>query len=154
MKSLLKYSLFATLTISSALSAYDNIIEVRTDEAPRIMGAYSQAVQAGQYLFVSGQLAIDPASNKIVGSTIGEQTTQVLNNIESILRAQGLSLKNVVKAEVYLKDMNDFKGMNSVYAERFSHAIKPARQAMQVAKLPLDVLVEISCIAFIPTTTD
>ena len=154
MKSLLKYSLFATLTISSALSAYDNIIEVRTDEAPRIMGAYSQAVQAGQYLFVSGQLAIDPASNKIVGSTIGEQTTQVLNNIESILRAQGLTLKNVVKAEVYLKDMNDFKGMNSVYAERFSHAIKPARQAMQVAKLPLDVLVEISCIAFIPTTTD
>ena len=154
MKSFLKYSLFATLTISSALPASDNIIEVRTDEAPRVMGAYSQAVQAGQYLFVSGQLAIDPASNKIVGSTIGEQTTQVLNNIESILRAQGLTLKNVVKAEVYLKDMNDFKGMNSVYAERFSHAIKPARQAMQVAKLPLEVLVEISCIAFIPTTTD
>ena len=68
------------------------------------------------------------------------------------MRAQGLTLKDVVKAEVYLKDMNDFKGMNSVYTERFSHAVKPARQAMQVARLPLDALVEISCIAFIPTS--
>jgi 2-iminobutanoate/2-iminopropanoate deaminase len=74
----------------------------------------------------------------------------VLNNVESILRAQGLTLKDVIKVEVYLKDMNAFKGMNSVYAERFIHAVKPARQAMQVARLPLDALVEISCIAFIP----
>jgi 2-iminobutanoate/2-iminopropanoate deaminase len=152
MKSLFKYSLITALTLSSALCAYDNIIEVRTDEAPQAIGPYSQAVQAGQYLFISGQLAIDPASNKLIGSTIGEQTSQVLNNIESILRAQGLTLKDVVKAEVYLKDMNDFKGMNSVYTERFSHAVKPARQAMQVARLPLDALLEISCIAFIPTS--
>lgn len=150
MKSLFKYSLIAALTVSSALCAYDNIVEARTDEAPQAIGPYSQAVQAGQYLFVSGQLAIDPLSNKLIGNTIGEQTSQVLNNIESILRAQGLTLKDVVKAEVYLKDMNDFKGMNLVYAERFIHEVKPARQAMQVGRLPLDALVEISCIAFIP----
>ena len=150
MKSLFKYSLIAALTVSSALCAYDNIFEVRTDEAPQAIGPYSQAVQAGQYLFVSGQLTIDPLSNKLIGNTIEEQTSQVLNNIESILRAQGLTLKDVVKAEVYLKDMNDFKGMNSVYAERFSHKVKPARQAMQVGRLLLDALVEISCIAFIP----
>jgi 2-iminobutanoate/2-iminopropanoate deaminase len=151
MKSFFKHSLILTLTVSSALSAYDRLLEVRTDEAPHAIGPYSQAVLAGQFLFVSGQLAIDPASNQLIGNTIGEQTSQVLNNIESILRAQGLTLEDVVKAEVYLKDMNDFKGMNAVYTERFSHAIKPARQAMQVAKLPLDALVEISCVAFVPT---
>jgi 2-iminobutanoate/2-iminopropanoate deaminase len=144
----LKYFLMGALTVSSALCA-NGSIEVRTDEAPKAIGPYSQAVQAGQYLFISGQLAIEPTSNKLIGATIEEQTTQVLNNIESILRAQGLSFKDVVKAEVYLKDMNDFKGMNVVYAERFSDGVKPARQAMQVAKLPLDALVEISCIAYI-----
>lgn len=144
-------SVFITvLAVFSSLSAYSGIIEVRTDEAPSVIGPYSQAVQAGQYLFISGQLAIDPASNKLIGRTIEEQTCQVLNNIESILRAQGLALKDVVKSEVYLKDMNDFKGMNTIYAERFCHDIKPARQAMQVVKLPLDALVEISCIAFVP----
>lgn len=84
----------------------------------------------------------------ISGDTVEDQTSQVLNNIEAILEAQGLTFQDVVKTEVYLKDMNDFKSMNAVYAQRFSHAIKPARQAMQVAKLPLDALVEISCIAF------
>jgi 2-iminobutanoate/2-iminopropanoate deaminase len=148
--SIFKCYVIVALMFSFALCAHTNIIEVRTEEAPLAIGPYSQAVQAGQYLFISGQLAIDPASNKLIGSTIQEQTYQVLNNIESILRAQGLALNDVVKAEVYLKDMNDFKGMNVVYAERFSHAIKPARQAMQVAKLPLDALVEISCVAFIP----
>jgi 2-iminobutanoate/2-iminopropanoate deaminase len=133
--------------IALSLYAYSGGVEVRTSEAPQVIGPYSQAVQAGQFLFVSGQLALDPVSNKLVGTTIEEQTTQVLNNIEAILQAQGLSFKDVVKAEVYLKDMNDFKGMNGVYAARFSHAIKPARQAMQVARLPLDALIEISCIA-------
>ena len=124
---------------------------ITTEQAPQAIGPYSQAVQAGHYLFVSGQLAIDPVTHQLVGHTIEEQTSQVLNHIESILRVQGLTLQDVVKTEVYLKDMSDFKGMNTVYAERFSHPIKPARQAMQVAKLPLDALVEISCIAYIGT---
>lgn len=127
-----------------------DIQQVSTDEAPAAIGPYSQAVSAGQYLFVSGQLAIDPITGKLIGDTIEAQTGQVLNNIEAILRAEGLTLENVVKSEVYLKDMGDFKGMNGVYAERFTHPIKPARQAMQVARLPLDALVEISCIVYVP----
>lgn len=119
-----------------------------TAQAPQAIGPYSQAVRAGQYLFVSGQLPIDPVTNKIVGATATEQTRQVLNNIEAILDAAGMTFEHVVKAEVYLKDIGDFQAMNGVYAEKFSHEAKPARQAMQVAKLPLDVLVEISCVAF------
>ncbi|CDR34889.1 Rid family detoxifying hydrolase [Criblamydia sequanensis] len=144
-----KKILIASLIASSPICADNGIHEIRTLEAPQVIGPYSQAVRAGQYLFVSGQLALDPMTNMLIGSTIEEQTLQVLNNIEAILRAQNLSLKDIVKSEVYLKDMKDFKGMNSVYAEKFSNEIKPARQAMQVAKLPLDALVEISCVAFI-----
>lgn len=134
----------------SRSSSREDIHEVVTDKAPKAIGPYSQGVLAGQFLFVSGQLAIDPATGQMMGQTIEAQTTQVLNNIEAILRVQGLTLANVVKSEVYLKNMDDFKSMNKVYAERFVHAIKPARQAMQVARLPLDALVEISCIAFVP----
>lgn len=145
-----KKALIASFIASSPICADNSIHEIRTMEAPQVIGPYSQAVCAGQYLFVSGQLALDPMTNMLIGNTIEEQTLQVLNNIEAILRAQNLSLKDIVKSEVYLKDMKDFKGMNSVYAEKFSNEIKPARQAMQVAKLPLDALVEISCVAFIP----
>jgi 2-iminobutanoate/2-iminopropanoate deaminase len=150
MKSFYKCFFGVATLLSSCLWSNNNLIEVWTDEAPQVIGPYSQAVQAGEYLFISGQLAINPNTNRLTGDTIEEQTAQVLNNIESILRSQGLAFKDVVKTEVYLKDMNDFKGMNAIYAQRFSHAIKPARQAMQVAKLPLDGLVEISCIAFSP----
>ena len=148
MKSIFHY--FIVVMTFSSLCAYSNMIEVRTDEAPQAIGPYSQAIQAGDYLFISGQLSIDPSTGKFVEGTISEQTSLVLKNIEAILRSQGLSLKEVVKKEVYLKDMNDFKSMNMVYAGKFSHVVKPARQAMQVAKLPLDALIEISCIAFMP----
>jgi 2-iminobutanoate/2-iminopropanoate deaminase len=140
----------ACLVGAATLCAQDEIVKVTTDQAPKAIGPYSQAIRAGHYLFVSGQLSIDPATGKLTGDTIEEQTQQVLNNIEAILNAQGLTFEHVVKSEVYLKDLRDFQGMNGVYATRFSHDTKPARQAMQVARLPLDALVEISCIAFIP----
>lgn len=126
------------------------ITAVIADKAPKAIGPYSQAVKAGQFLFLSGQIPLDPMTGKVVGSTVEEQTSQALKNVEAILEAEGLSLSNVVRAEVYLKDMNDFSAMNKVYAEKFSQSVKPARHAMQVAKLPLDALVEITCIAFIP----
>jgi 2-iminobutanoate/2-iminopropanoate deaminase len=128
--------------------AIESITAVSTNAAPK--GPYSQAVRAGNYLFISGQIALDPAAGIVVGETAAEQTEQVLRNIAAILQTAGLTFEHVVKAEVYLKDMNDFQAMNQVYAHYFSHTVKPARQAMQVAKLPLDVRVEISCIAFIP----
>ncbi len=113
------------------------------------IGPYSHAVRAGNLLFVSGQIPIDPVTGKVVEGEIEAQTKQVIDNLEAVLKSEGLSLENVVKTEVYLKNMDDFKAMNGIYANRFFHPKKPARQAMQVGKLPLDVLVEISCIAYI-----
>jgi 2-iminobutanoate/2-iminopropanoate deaminase len=121
---------------------------VETENAPKAIGPYSQAVRAGSFLFLSGQIAINPKVGKVVETTIQGQTRQVLANIEAILTAEGLSFEHVVKAEVYLKDLSHFQEMNILYAESFCYPIKPARQAMQVAKLPLDVLIEISCIAW------
>lgn len=126
------------------------ITKIATDQAPNAIGPYSQAVCAGSYIFVSGQIAIDPVLGKLAGHTIEQQTIQVLHNIEAILADQGLTLENVVKTEVYLKDLKDFAAMNAIYGEKFSYLIKPARATLQVSKLPLDALIEISCIAFIP----
>ena len=135
---------------SLPLLANPNITKITTDQAPSAIGPYSQAICAGSYVFVSGQIAIDPALGKLAGETIEEQTKQVLKNMECILAAQGLTLENVVKTEVYLKDLKDFSVMNGIYAEKFSYAIKPARATVQVSKLPMDALIEISCVAFIP----
>ena len=121
---------------------------VHSDDAPKAIGPYSQAVSAGDFTFVSGQIGMDPRTGNIVEGGIREQTAQVLNNLRAILVTAGLSTKDVVKAEVYLSDMNDFAVMNEVYAASFSGDTKPARAAVQVARLPRDVLVEISCIAF------
>jgi 2-iminobutanoate/2-iminopropanoate deaminase len=121
--------------------------EIQTKHAPQAIGPYSQAVAAGPYLFVSGQLPIDPKTGFMTAETIEEQTSQVLDNIEAILHAAGLTLEHVVKTEIYLKDMHDFAVVNALYAKRFSHSIKPARQTMQVGKLPMDARIEISCIA-------
>jgi 2-iminobutanoate/2-iminopropanoate deaminase len=126
------------------------IKKVETENAPKAIGPYSQAVVAGNFLFISGQIPIDPQTGEVVERTIQVQTKQVLDNIKAILEAQGLSFEHVVRAEIYLKDLNDFKEVNAIYGERFPHPVKPARQTMQVAKLPLDVLIEISCIAYIP----
>jgi 2-iminobutanoate/2-iminopropanoate deaminase len=124
--------------------------KIETEQAPKAIGPYSQAVVFERLVFVSGQIPIEPKSGKIVDFTIQGQTRQVLENIEAILEADGLSLENVVKTEIYVKDIGDFQIINVIYAEKFSHPIKPARQLMQVARLPLDSLIEISCIAVKP----
>ncbi len=121
--------------------------QIITEHAPKAIGPYSQGVMAGGLLFVSGQLPIDPKSGKIVETTIEGQTRQVLKNIEAILKEAGLGFADVVKAEVFLQDMDDFQKMNAIYAAVFTGPIKPARQAVEVARLPMDALIEISCIA-------
>lgn len=123
--------------------------KIETSSAPQAIGPYSQAVLAGSYLFISGQIPINPISGKVEAVTIEEQATQVLNNIQAILAAADLTMEHVVKTEVYLKRMEDFSAMNAIYTTYFNHPIKPARQAMQVGKLPLDVLIEISAIAYV-----
>jgi 2-iminobutanoate/2-iminopropanoate deaminase len=125
-----------------------NVKKIESGKAPGAVGPYSQGTQAGGFLFVSGQLPIDPKTGQIVQSDIKIQTERVIENIKAVLEAAGADLSRVVRCDVFLKDMNDFKPMNEVYASRFTGDPKPARQAVQVGRLPLDAMVEISCIAF------
>lgn len=119
---------------------------ISTDKAPAAIGPYSQAVRAGNLLFVSGQIPADPATGEIVEPTIQAQARRSLENVKAILEAAGASLDQVVKTTVFLKSMDDFVEMNRVYKTFFT-ADCPARSAVQVAKLPKDVLVEIEAIA-------
>lgn len=120
---------------------------IATEKAPGAIGPYSQAVKAGNFVYVSGQLPIVPATGAFPSDCIKDQTRQSLTNIQSILEAEGLSMKNVVKTTVLLKNMDDFADMNGVYAEFFTEDC-PARAAFQVAKLPKDALVEIEAVAY------
>ena len=120
-----------------------------TDSAPAAIGPYSQAVQAGNTIFVSGQLPIDPKTGDFVEGDIKEQTRQSLTNLKSILQAAGADMKDVVKATVLLADIADFAAMNEVYAEFFAEPY-PARAAYQIAALPKNARVEIEVIAVLP----
>ncbi len=119
---------------------------ISTTNAPAAIGPYSQAVKAGNLLFVSGQVPLDPATGAPVEATIQAQTTQSLNNLKAILAQAGATMDNVVKTTVFLKDMEDFAEMNRIY-QTFFAADCPARSAVQVGRLPKDVLVEIEAIA-------
>ena len=114
--------------------------------APGAIGPYCHAMKSGNLVFCSGQTPLDPKTMKLVGTTIEEQTKRVLNNLLVVLSDIGLSLKNVVKTTVYLKNMDDFAGMNKVYEEMFQ-GHKPSRTTISVKQNPLDALVEIECIA-------
>jgi 2-iminobutanoate/2-iminopropanoate deaminase len=114
--------------------------------APEAIGPYCHAMKVGNLVFCSGQTPLDPESMKLVGSNIEQQTERVLANIAIVLKGLDLSLQDVVKTTVYLKDMNDFQGMNMVYAAAFG-AHRPARTTIAVKQNPLDALVEIECIA-------
>ncbi len=120
---------------------------IHTSEAPKAIGPYSQAIQAGPFLYVSGQLPVNSETGNIISNDVDLQTSQVLQNIESILTEAGYTFDDVVKVHVYLSDMNDFKEVNKVYATYFSEPF-PARIAIEVARLPMDVKVEIDCIAY------
>lgn len=115
-------------------------------EAPEAIGPYCHAMKSGNFVFCSGQTPLDPETMKIVGTTIEEQTQRVLNNLSIVLSGVGLSLRNIVKTTVYLKNMEDFKGMNRVYEEIFQ-GHKPSRTTISIKQNPLDALVEIECIA-------
>lgn len=114
--------------------------------APEAIGPYCHAMQSGNLIFCSGQTPLDPATMKLVGVDIGEQTEQALKNLNTVLNGLGISLQNVVKTTVFLKDMADFQGMNAVYARMFGEH-RPARTTIAIRQNPLDALVEIECIA-------
>jgi len=119
---------------------------VSTKDAPQAIGPYSQATKANGFVFTSGQIAIDPSTQQVVAGDIAVQTERVLRNLSEILEAAGSGLGKVVRATVFLKDMNDFAAMNAVYGKYFGSSA-PARSTVEVARLPKDVLVEIDVIA-------
>jgi 2-iminobutanoate/2-iminopropanoate deaminase len=119
---------------------------VATDRGPKPIGPYSQAIKANGFIYLSGQVALDPKSGELAGGEIRQQTERVLENIKGILEAAGANLHHVIKTTVFLKDMNDFPAMNEVYARYFATA-PPARSTVQVSRLPKDALVEIEVIA-------
>jgi 2-iminobutanoate/2-iminopropanoate deaminase len=119
---------------------------VSTKDAPQAIGPYSQAIKANGFVFTSGQIAIDPATQQVVAGDVAAQTERVLRNLSEILEAAGSGLGKVVRCTVFLKNMNDFAAMNQVYGKYFGSA-PPARSTVEVARLPKDVLVEIDVIA-------
>jgi 2-iminobutanoate/2-iminopropanoate deaminase len=121
---------------------------VTTKDAPAAIGPYSQAIRAGEFLFVSGQIPLNPLTGELVIGGIAEQTHRVLGNLQAILTASGASFDHVVKTTVYLADMSEFAAMNDVYASYFG-APAPARATIQAARLPRDVRVEIDLIAYL-----
>ncbi|HDZ27403.1 MAG TPA: RidA family protein [Candidatus Aminicenantes bacterium] len=122
--------------------------EIKSANAPKAIGPYSQAIATDGFVFTSGQIPIDPSSGKLSTGSIEEQTRLVLSNLKAVLEAAGSSLDKTVKCTVFLQDMNDYSEMNAVYGEFFK-APYPARAAVQVARLPKDVKVEIEAIAVI-----
>lgn len=119
---------------------------IHTDKAPAAVGAYSQAVKAGDTIYISGQIAIDPETEGLINGAAEAQTRQILENLTAILKKAGCSLQDVVKAEVFLDDIDDFSYVNDVYAEYFDEE-PPARSCIEAARLPKDAAVEISVIA-------
>ena len=119
---------------------------ISTKDAPQAIGPYSQAIKANGFIFTSGQIAIDPATQQVITGDIAAQTARVLRNLSEILEAAGSGLGKVVRCTVFLKNMSEFAAMNEVYGKYFSSA-PPARSTVEVARLPKDVLVEIDVIA-------
>ena len=128
-------------------SQEDRVIEtVATDRGPKAIGPYSQAVRANGFVFLSGQIPLDPKTQQIVEGDVSVQTERVMENLKGVVEAAGSALHRVVKTTVFLADMNDFAAMNEVYARYFATA-PPARSTVQVGRLPKDALVEIEVIA-------
>ena len=120
---------------------------ISTNKAPQPIGPYSQAVLVGNTLFTSGQIALNPETGELVMDTIQEETTQVMENLKSVLEAANMTFENVIKSSIFISDMNSFRAINSVYGNYFEQSTAPARETIEVANLPKFVNVEISVIA-------
>jgi 2-iminobutanoate/2-iminopropanoate deaminase len=122
---------------------------IATDAAPAAIGPYSQANLFERLIFTSGQIPLDPETGVVVGTTAAEQTEQALKNVKAILEAAGSSMENVLKATVFIRNMDDFAAINAVYGTYFKEGALPSRSAVEVSRLPKDVLVEIETIAYL-----
>jgi 2-iminobutanoate/2-iminopropanoate deaminase len=120
---------------------------IQTTDAPNPLGPYNQAILSNGTLYISGQIAIDPSTDKIVTDTIEDETQQVMKNLKAVLKAVDMTFENVVKSSIFISDMNDFGKINQVYGSYFKEETAPARETVEVARLPKNVGVEISMIA-------
>lgn len=120
---------------------------IQTTDAPNSLGPYNQAILSNGTLYISGQIAIDPSTDKIVTDTIEDETQQVMKNLKAVLKAADMTFENVVKSSIFISDMNDFGKINQVYGSYFKEETAPARETVEVARLPKNVGVEISMIA-------
>lgn len=136
----------AFVAASAPCFASSDITAVSTPDAPAAIGPYSQAIKAGNTLYLSGQIALDPKSGQMAGTTIEDQTKRVLENLAAVLAANGMTMANVVSTNVYLRDLNDFAAMNRVYGTYFT-GTAPARATIQAGRIPRDAMVEISAVA-------
>jgi len=131
------------------MEVLETMDEISTDKAPSAIGPYSQALKAGQFVFCSGQIGIDPATGKLIGVDIESQTRQVMQNLRRVLAAAKLDLSHVAKTTIFLVNLENFSSVNEIYGAEFGDH-KPARATVQVAGLPLGALIEIECVAYIP----
>ena len=122
---------------------------IKTENAPIPIGPYNQAVIAGNYMFISGQIALNPKNGELITGEIKKETTQVMENLKAILSEASLTFENVVKTTIFLSDMNDFSSVNEIYGSYLNNSTAPARETVQVSKLPVGVNVEISMIAML-----
>tara|TARA_Y200000002_G_scaffold187872_1_gene155057 strand:+ start:6175 stop:6555 length:381 start_codon:yes stop_codon:yes gene_type:complete len=122
---------------------------IKTENAPKPIGPYNQAVIAGNYMFISGQIALNPKNSELITGEIKKETTQVMENLKAILSEASLTFESVVKTTIFLSDMNDFSSVNEIYGSYLNNSTAPARETVQVSKLPVGVNVEISMIAML-----
>ena len=122
---------------------------IKTENAPKPIGPYNQAVIAGNYMFISGQIALNPKNAELITGEIKKETTQVMENLKAILSEASLTFEDVVKTTIFLSDMNDFSSVNEIYGSYLNNSTAPARETVQVSKLPVGVNVEISMIAML-----
>jgi 2-iminobutanoate/2-iminopropanoate deaminase len=120
---------------------------INTTNAPAPIGPYNQAVMAGSTLYISGQIPINPVTNKLISSSISDETTQVMENLKAVLQEAGMTFENVIKSSIFLSDLNQFDEVNNVYKGYFNEATAPARECVEVSRLPKSVNIEISMIA-------
>ena len=139
------FVLVAVLVIVQLAYSAETREIIATPNAPKAIGPYSQAIKYGNLVFLSGQIPIDPKTGNVLKGSIEEQTKLVLENLKAVIEASGMTLKNVLKTSCFLKNMDDFPKFNEIYATYFGESL-PARETVEVARLPRDVLVEVSCI--------
>ena len=147
MKRLLSVIILSGALFTNAYAQSDMEV-ITSKDAPKAIGPYSQAIKMGNFIYTSGQIGLSPVTNTLAGDDIVSQTRQALGNLKAVLIEAGSDMAHVIKVTVYLKDLNDYGKVNDIYKEYFPE-IKPARSAVQVARLPKDALVEIECVAVI-----